>query len=93
MEIEIKEEKVLIAVRIIGKGDTWQLHKDYREKNENHPSLTEALEAYFQVTKFNKAFYLDPIGGKLYSVDRIEIEKEIKPPKEYSFYGDLKQGL
>ena len=43
---------------------------------------------YFQKTKFNKAFYLDPIGGALYSVDRVEIEKEPEPIKTFDFYGD-----
>jgi hypothetical protein len=46
------------------------------------------LEKYFQKTKFNKAFYLDPIGGALYSVDRVEIEKEPEPIKTFDFYGD-----
>ena len=38
-----------------------------------HPTLTETLEAYFQKTKFNAAFYLDPLEA-LYSVDRVEVE-------------------
>jgi len=61
--------------------------------NNNEPniiisSLTETLEKYFQQTKFNKAFYLDPIGGALYSVDRVEIEIKPEPIKTFDFYGD-----
>jgi len=91
MENSIVKLGKLISKRVKGKGDTWTL-VDFL-KDETQPSLTETLEAYFQKTKFNKAFYLDPIGGELYAVDRIEIEKEIELPKEYSFYGDLKQGI
>ena len=44
MEIEEKEVNILIAERVKGKGDTWTLVGEDIER----PSLTEALEAYFQ---------------------------------------------
>jgi len=81
---ETVEQKQLIAKRV-PPGDRWALTND---PNTIISSLTETLEKYFQKTKFNKAFYLDPIGGALYSVDRVEIEKEPEPIKTFDFYGD-----
>ena len=83
-EFETIEQKQLIAKRV-PPGDRWALTND---PNTVISSLTETLEKYFQKTKFNKAFYLDPIGGALYSVDRVEIEKEPEPIKTFDFYGD-----
>ena len=81
---ETVEQKQLIAKRV-PPGDRWALTND---PNTVISTLTETLEKYFQKTKFNKAFYLDPIGGALYSVDRVEIEKEPEPIKTFDFYGD-----
>jgi hypothetical protein len=53
-----------------------------------HPTLTETLEAYFKKTRFNAAFYLDPIGSALYAVDRVEVEIKPEPIKTFDFYGD-----
>ena len=87
-EFETVEQKQLIAERV-PPGDRWSLLGD----SIVHESLTDALEAYFQKTKFNKAFYLDPIGSALYAVDRVEVEIQQEPVKEYSFYGEFKQGI
>ena len=83
-EFETVEQKQLIANRR-PPGDRWVLTSD---PSTIHPTLTETLETYFQNTKFNKAFYLDPLGGALYSVDRVEVEKEPTPIKNFDFYGD-----
>ena len=83
-EFETVEQKQLIAKRV-PPGDRWAL---INEPNIVISSLTEALEKYFQQTKFNKAFYLDPLGGALYSVDRVEIEIKPEPIKTFDFYGD-----
>ena len=83
-EFETIEQKQLIAKRV-PPGDRWALTND---PNTVISSLTETLEKYFQKTKFNKAFYLDPIGGALYSVDRVEIEIKPEPIKTFDFYGD-----
>jgi hypothetical protein len=80
---EVVEQKQLIAKRV-PPGDRWCLISG----EAVYESLTETLEAYFQKTKFNKAFYLDPIGSALYSVDRVEIEIEPEPIKTFDFYGD-----
>jgi hypothetical protein len=83
-EFETVEQKQLIAKRV-PPGDRWALTN---EPDTVISSLTETLEVYFQKTKFNKAFYLDPIGGALYSVDRVEIEIKPEPIKTFDFYGD-----
>jgi hypothetical protein len=87
-EFETVEQKQLIAKRV-PPGDRWSLTSD----GEVYESLTDTLEAYFQKTKFNKAFYLDPIGSALYAVDRVEVEVKQEPIREYSFYGEFKQGI
>tara|TARA_R110000782_G_scaffold175823_2_gene266930 strand:+ start:290 stop:562 length:273 start_codon:yes stop_codon:yes gene_type:complete len=88
-EFETVEQKQLIAERV-PPGDRWALVDD---PSKVYDTLTDTLEAYFQKTRFNAAFYLDPIGSALYSVARVEIEKEIEPIKEFSFYGEFKQGI
>ena len=89
-EFQTVEQKQLIADRV-PPGDRWALTAD--PSRQVHESLTEALEAYFQQTQFNAAFYLDPIGGKLYAVERTEVEIEPEPIKEFSFYGEFRQGV
>jgi hypothetical protein len=81
---EVQEQKQLIAQRR-PPGDRWSL---VDEPDKVIPTLTEALETYFRKTQFNKAFYLDPLGGALYAVDRVEIEKEPEPIKIFDFYGE-----
>lgn len=87
-EFETVEQKQLIAERV-PPGDRWSLIGD----SKVYETLTDTLEAYFQKTQFNKAFYLDPIGSALYAVDRVEVEIQQEPVKEYSFYGEFKQGI
>ena len=89
-EFQTVENKQLIAERV-PPGDRWALTAD--PSKATHESLTDTLEAYFQQTQFNAAFYLDPIGGKLYAVSREEVEIEPEPIKEFSFYGEFKQGV
>jgi len=82
---ETVEQKQLIAKRV-APGDSWRLVDD--PQGVVHSSLTETLEAYFQKTRFNAAFYLDPIGSALYSVARVEVEIKPEPIKTFDFYGD-----
>lgn len=81
------ENKILIANRIIGKGDSWK-RIDIAGNGETYPSLTETLEAYFQSTKIKCDFYLSPINGKLYAIDIKEKEIDIPQPKKYDIYGE-----
>jgi hypothetical protein len=83
-EFQTVEQKQLIAKRV-PPGDRWSL---INEPDTVISSLTETLEKYFQKTQFNKAFYLDPLGGALYAVDRVEIELKPEPIKTFDFYGD-----
>ena len=83
-EFETVEQKQLIAKRV-PPGDRWALDD---EPSKVYDTLTDTLEAYFQKTQFNKAFYLDPIGSALYSVDRVEVEIKPEPIKTFDFYGD-----
>ena len=84
-EFQTVENKQLIAERV-PPGDRWALTAD--PSKIVYESITEALEAYFQQTRFNAAFYLDPLGGKLYAVKREEVEIEPEPIKTFDFYGD-----
>ena len=84
-EFQTVENKQLIAERV-PPGDRWALTAD--PSKVVYGSITEALEAYFQQTRFNAAFYLDPLGGKLYAVKREEVEIEPEPIKTFDFYGD-----
>jgi len=84
-EFQTVENKQLIAQRV-PPGDRWQLVAD--PSKTVYESLTDTLEAYFKRTQFNAAFYLDPLGGKLYAVERKEIEIQPEPIKTFDFYGD-----
>ena len=79
MEIEEKEINTLIAKRVKGKGDTWILVGEDVE----HPSLTEALEAYFQKSGISCHFRLEPLNSKLFAISNktgIVLKPRIIPP-------------
>ena len=78
------EHNILIAERVKGKGDTWVLVGEDIER----PSLTEALEAYFQKTGENVHFRLEPLNSKLYAIKEHEEEIVVEPPKRFNIYGD-----
>ena len=90
METKVIEHNKLIATRV-PPGDKWILVDD----NEKviHESLTDALEAYFQKTGQKCEFRLAPLDSKLYAINTHEEETIPEPPKEYSIYGDFKQGV
>ena len=87
MEIIEKETFELIATRKKGFGDVWCLVGE----REEHPSLTDALEAYFQKTGNNVHFRLEPLNSELFVI-RLEIEEipeaPPEPPKRFNIYGD-----
>ncbi len=85
MEIIEKETFELIATRVKGKGDTWCLVGE----REEHPSLTDALEAYFQKTGNNVHFRLEPLNSKLYAIVTETEEYTPPPPKRFNIYGDF----
>ena len=84
METQTVEHNILIAERVKGKGDTWILVGEDVER----PSLTEALEAYFQKTGENVHFRLEPLNSKLYAIKEHEEEVVVEPPKHFNIYGD-----
>ena len=60
------EHNELIATRIAGKGDSWVLIGDETE----HSSLTNTLEAYFQLTQDKCDFRLSPLNSKRFRAKR-----------------------
>jgi hypothetical protein len=65
-------------------GDSWVLVGD---KNKVvHKSLTNALEAWFEMTQEKVEFRLAPLDGKIYVI-RTE-NKAPEPPKRFNIYGD-----
>ena len=86
METQVVETLELIANRIKGKGDTWILVGD--TKNVVHPSLTDALEAWFDKNQEQVEFRLAPLDSKLYVIRTEEKTIEPEPVKRYNLYGD-----
>lgn len=81
--MEKVEYNELIATRQ-APGDNWVLVGDNNKKV--YPSLTSALEAWFELTQEKAEFRLAPLDSKLYVI-RTE-NKAPEPPKRYNIYGD-----
>ena len=90
MSTKTTEHNKLIATRV-PPGDKWTLVDD--KKKVVHESLTDALEAYFKSTGTPSEFRLAPLDSKLYAI--VTHEEEIIPeePKEFSMYGEFRQGV
>ena len=89
METQIVETNQLIAQRV-PPGDQWVLVDDKTETI--HPSITDALEAWFDKTGMKVEFRLAPLDSKLYAISTHEEEIIPEAPKTYGMYGDFKQG-
>tara|TARA_B110000305_G_C19300291_1_gene568787 strand:+ start:415 stop:675 length:261 start_codon:yes stop_codon:yes gene_type:complete len=83
-EIEIQEEKTLIARRK-SPGDNWILEIDNTTVIEG---LVMALTMYMRKTKFKGSYQLDPLDGKLYVIEKHEIEIPIEEPMKFDLYGE-----
>ena len=81
METEIKEEKQLVLKRV-PPGDRW-VFANGSQKNV-YPSLTDALEAWYQNTG-DTNFYIEARKGTVEIVKQQEVEK---PVKRFSLYGE-----
>lgn len=81
MEKELKEE-LIVVLRRVPPGDRW-VFADSSNKSI-YPSLTDALEAWYEETG-DTQFYIDARQGTVESVVRKEIEK---PVKRFSLYGE-----
>ena len=86
METQVVETLELLANRVKGKGDSWILVGD--TKNVVHPSLTDALEAWFDKNQEKVEFRLAPLDSKLYVIRTEEKTIEPEPVKRYNLYGD-----
>lgn len=86
METQVVEHLELIANRVKGKGDSWILVGD--TKKVVHPSLTDALEAWFEKNQEQVEFRLAPLDSKLYAIRTEEKTIEPEAPKRYNLYGD-----
>jgi hypothetical protein len=53
-----------------------------------HKSLTDALEAWFEVNQEQVEFRLAPLDSKLYAIRNEEREIQPEPTKRYNIYGD-----
>jgi hypothetical protein len=83
-KIETQEKLIEIGQRV-PPGDQWKMSN----VNTVQKSLTEGLEAWFQVvTAKPRAFRLDLVQGKLYAIFSEEVEIQEPEPKKYSIYGD-----
>ena len=88
MERKIIENKVLIANRT-PPGDRWQLIDEPNGKV--HTSITEALQAYMDKTRFKGHYRLEPLNSKLYAISKEEVEIKPEPIKHYSIYGEYSE--
>ena len=82
-EIQIEEEKILIANRM-PPGDNWELVIDQGTTIEG---LVMALTMYMRKTKFKGSYQLDPLDGKLYAIEKQEIEVVEPEPMTFDLYG------
>jgi hypothetical protein len=81
MEVEIKEQKIQVLKRV-PPGDRW-VFADLKN-SAVYPSLTDALEAWYQ-TNGDTQFFMDARRGTVEIIKQEEIEK---PTKKFSLYGE-----
>ena len=81
METEIKEQKELVLKRV-PPGDRWIFAKGSGQNV--YPSLTDALEAWFQYSG-DTNFYIEARKG---TVEIIKQEEVQIPVKKFSLYGE-----
>lgn len=82
MEIEIKEQKELVLKRV-PPGDRW-VFANSNASSLVYPSLTDALEAWYQVNG-DTNFYIEARKGTVEIIKQQEVEK---PVKKFSLYGE-----
>ena len=84
-DIEIEEEKVLIATRK-APGDNWVLEID---KTTVIEGLVMTLTMYMRKTKFKGHYRLEPLDGKLYSIESHQVEIPEEEPMKFDLYGEF----
>tara|TARA_R110002012_G_scaffold315144_3_gene528568 strand:- start:1136 stop:1393 length:258 start_codon:yes stop_codon:yes gene_type:complete len=85
MKTEQIERNELIARRV-PPGDNWILVDD--SADTVHPSLTDALEAWFSMAGEKVEFRLAPLDSKLYAIRYEERQVEQPKPKKFNLYGE-----
>ena len=85
MKVEKVEHNELIATRV-PPSDRWKLVDDKTETI--HKSLTDALEAWFEINQEKAEFRLAPLDSKIYVIRSEEKEIQPEPTKRYNLYGD-----
>jgi len=85
MKVEKVEYNELIATRV-PPSDRWKLVDDKTETI--HKSLTDALEAWFEINQEKAEFRLVPLDSKLYVIRSEEKEIQPEPIKRFNIYGD-----
>lgn len=85
MEKELKEERQLVLKRV-PPGDRWIFANAQPGgiQGDIHPSLTDALEAWYQYSGETE-FYIEARKGTVEIVKQEEVEK---PVKKFSLYGE-----
>lgn len=77
--MEVKKE----IFKRVPPGDRW-IETDGNE-DRVFPSLTEALEHYFQKTR-TRQYFIDAAAGVIYKV--VQEEDPVLPPQTFSIYGE-----
>ena len=85
MKVEQVEYNELIATRV-PPGDQWVLVND--RNKVIHKSLTDALEAWFEINQEKAEFRLAPLDSKIYVIRSEEKEIQPEPIKRFNLYGD-----
>ena len=85
MEKELKEQKELVLKRV-PPGDRWIFAgaKEGNIRGDVYPSLTDALEAWYQ-TNGDTNFYIEARKGTVEIIRQEEVEI---PVKRFSLYGE-----
>lgn len=82
METEIKEQRLQVLERV-PPGDRWVMSGGNKAA-VIYPSLTDALEAWYQF-KGDTQFFMDARKGTVEIIKQEEVEK---PTKKFSLYGE-----
>lgn len=83
MEKEIKQEKELVLKRV-PPGDRWIFAASTATVKTIYPSLTDALEAWYQ-SNGDTNFYIEARKGTVEIIKEEEVEV---PVKRFSLYGE-----
>lgn len=84
----VEEENLELIATRVPPGDKWKLTEG---QPTVHQSLTDTLEAWFQMKGEPVSFRLDPLDSKLYAIRTEEVEIKPEPTRTFSIYGEYSQ--